>query len=77
VAELFPAVAAAERAVQLQSNWPIAHQTLGRAQTGIGEIEMVFPFLSSDHASLLCSMLQALSSFQKSLHLDPTCAEVA
>ena len=39
--ELFPAVEAAEEAVHLEPTWPVAWQTLGRAQIGLGEIEMV------------------------------------
>jgi len=39
--ELFPAVSAAEQAVTLDPTWAVAWQTLGRAQSGLGEIEMV------------------------------------
>lgn len=39
--ELFPAVAAAERAVFLQPTWSVAWQTLARAQIGLGELELV------------------------------------
>ena len=39
--ELFPAVEAAESAVRADPTWPIAWQTLARAQIGIGEVEMV------------------------------------
>lgn len=73
--ELFPAVEAAECAVKADPTWSIAWQTLARAQVGIGQVEMVcntvlekwysYPFFP-----------QAISSAQKSLHLDPTNAEV-
>lgn len=39
--ELFPAIQAAEKAVSLNPLWCVAHQTLGRAQMGYGDIEMV------------------------------------
>jgi len=39
--EVFPAVQAAEKAVQLDPTWAIAKQTLGRAQLGMGEVHMV------------------------------------
>jgi len=39
--ELFPAIQAAEKAVSLNPHWHIAHQTLGRAQMGYGDVEMV------------------------------------
>ena len=39
--ELFPAVQAAENAVHFDPTWCTAYQTLGRAQLGIGEINMV------------------------------------
>ncbi|XP_068709651.1 tetratricopeptide repeat protein 33-like [Montipora foliosa] len=38
--ELFPAIEAAEKAVSLNSHWFVAHQTLGRAQMGYGDVEM-------------------------------------
>ncbi|XP_020623707.1 tetratricopeptide repeat protein 33-like [Orbicella faveolata] len=38
--ELFPAIQAAEKAVSLNPHWHIAHQTLGRAQMGYGDVEM-------------------------------------
>ena len=39
--EVFPAVEAAEMAVKLDPTWAIARQTLGRAQLGFGEVEIV------------------------------------
>lgn len=39
--ELFPAIQAAEKAVSLNPQWFVAHQTLGRAQMGFGDPEMV------------------------------------
>ena len=39
--EVFPAVKCAERAVELDPTWAIGRQTLGRAQLGLGEVEMV------------------------------------
>lgn len=39
--ELFPAIQAAEKAVSLNPHWFVAHQTLGRAQMGFGDTEMV------------------------------------
>ena len=39
--EVYPAVRAAETAVQLEPTWAIARQTLGRAQLGMGEVHMV------------------------------------
>ena len=39
--EVFPAVKCAERAVELNPTWSIGRQTLGRAQLGFGEVEMV------------------------------------
>ena len=39
--ELFPAIQAAEKAVSLNPHWFVAHQTLGRAQIGFGDTEMV------------------------------------
>ncbi|KAM7449166.1 Tetratricopeptide repeat protein 33 [Porites harrisoni] len=38
--ELFPAIQAAEKAVSLNPQWFVAHQTLGRAQMGFGDPEM-------------------------------------
>ena len=38
--ELFPAIQAAEKAVSLNPHWHVAHQTLGRAQMGYGDVEM-------------------------------------
>ncbi|XP_078358554.1 tetratricopeptide repeat protein 33-like [Oculina patagonica] len=38
--ELFPAIQAAEQAVSLNPRWYVAHQTLGRAQMGYGDVEM-------------------------------------
>lgn len=39
--EVFPAVQAAKKAVELAPLWPVAHQTLGRACLGLGEVRMV------------------------------------
>lgn len=39
--EVFPAVRAAETAVMIEPLWAEAHQTVGRSQISIGEIEMV------------------------------------
>lgn len=39
--ELFPAIQAAEKAVSLNPHWFVVHQTLGRAQMGFGDTEMV------------------------------------
>jgi len=41
VGELFPAVQSAETAVKLNPTWAEGHQTLGRTQISMGEIEMV------------------------------------
>lgn len=41
LSEVFPAVQAAERAVELEPTWSVARQTLGRAQLGLGEVHMV------------------------------------
>jgi hypothetical protein len=38
---VFPAVQAAERAVELDPIWSVARLTLGRAQLGMGEVHMV------------------------------------
>jgi len=39
--EVYPAVCAAEKAVSLNTKWWIGHQTLGRAQLGLGEVKLV------------------------------------
>ena len=41
LSEVFPAVLAAEKAVDLNPTWSVARQTLGRAQLGLGEVDMV------------------------------------
>ena len=41
LSEVFPAVQAAEKAVELNPTWSLARQTLGRAQLGLGEVDMV------------------------------------
>lgn len=38
--EVYPAVCAAEKAVSLNANWWVGHQTLGRAQLGLGEVKL-------------------------------------
>lgn len=44
--ELFPAISAAEQAVKLNPCWWLAHQTLGRAQLGVGEVHMALKCFS-------------------------------
>ena len=39
--EVFPAVQAAKKAVEFAPLWWVAHQTLGRAYLGLGEVRMV------------------------------------
>jgi len=39
--EVFPAVQTAKKAVELAPTWWIAHQTLGRAYLGLGEVSLV------------------------------------
>jgi hypothetical protein len=39
--EVFPAVQSAKKAVEYSPTWWIAHQTLGRAYLGLGEVKMV------------------------------------
>ena len=39
--EVFPAVHAAQKAVNLNATWWVAYQTLGRAQLGMGEVLLV------------------------------------
>ena len=39
--EVYQAVCAAEKAVSLNTCWWVAHQTLGRAQLGLGEVTLV------------------------------------
>jgi len=39
--EVYPAVCEAEKAVNLNKNWWIGLQTLGRAQLGLGEVRLV------------------------------------
>ena len=41
VGELFPAVTAARKALELKPNWWEAHQTFGRANLQIGEVRLV------------------------------------
>ena len=38
--EWLPAISAAREAVRIKPNWFIGHQTLGRAQMGLGEVEL-------------------------------------
>jgi len=38
--EWIPAIRAAEQCIKLKTNWYIGHQTLGRAQMGLGEVEL-------------------------------------
>lgn len=44
--EVFPAVRAAETAVMIEPLWAEAHQTVGRSQLSIGEIEMALKSFS-------------------------------
>ena len=39
--EVYPAVQAAMKAVECEPTWWIAHQTLGRAHLGLGEVRLV------------------------------------
>lgn len=39
--EVLPAVQSAKKAVEYAPTWWIAHQTLGRAYLGLGEVKMV------------------------------------
>ena len=39
--QVFPAVLSAEKAVQADPTWAPGLQTLGRAQLGLGEVNMV------------------------------------
>ena len=39
--EVFPAVQTAEKAVHADPTWWVTYQTLGRAQMGLGEIDLV------------------------------------
>ena len=39
--ELFPAVQVARKAVEMNPQWWVAHQTLGRAQLNLGEVQLV------------------------------------
>ena len=41
LSELYPAVESAQKAVDLDPCWALGQQTLGRAQLGLGEVEMV------------------------------------
>ncbi len=51
VGEVFPAVTAARKAVELDPLWWVAHQTLGRAHMGLGEVRTVSLFLRSVFSS--------------------------
>lgn len=55
--ELFPAIQAAEKAVSLNPQWFVAHQTLGRAQMGFGDPEMVSTAEIFFQTSLLTKIL--------------------
>ena len=44
--QVFPAVLSAENAVERDRTWAPALQTLGRAQLGLGEVQMVSQFQS-------------------------------
>ena len=41
VGEVLPAIQAAKKAVFLNPKWWVAHQTLGRALMGVGEVKQV------------------------------------
>ncbi|XP_021345241.1 tetratricopeptide repeat protein 33-like isoform X4 [Mizuhopecten yessoensis] len=45
--ELYPAVHMGERAVDLKPTWWVAHQTLGRARLGMGEVKLNVGFIAS------------------------------
>jgi len=55
--EVYPAVCAAEKAVSLNANWWIGHQTLGRAQLGLGEVKLVSIMLLMLLVNLLSNVL--------------------
>ncbi|XP_033737851.1 tetratricopeptide repeat protein 33-like [Pecten maximus] len=44
--EVYPAVHMGERAVDLKPTWWVAHQTLGRARLGLGEVKMALKSFS-------------------------------
>ncbi|XP_021345236.1 tetratricopeptide repeat protein 33-like isoform X2 [Mizuhopecten yessoensis] len=44
--ELYPAVHMGERAVDLKPTWWVAHQTLGRARLGMGEVKLALKSFS-------------------------------
>ncbi|XP_071219060.1 tetratricopeptide repeat protein 33-like [Salvelinus alpinus] len=67
--EVFPAVQAAEMAVKLRPLWWEGWQTLGRAQLGLGEVDLVKMMLTERKSS---SYPQAVRSFQVGLHLCPS-----
>lgn len=76
---MFPAVQAAEKAVELAPTWAIARQTLGRAQLGLGEVYMVqwsVVQMSTSAVTFFSSSQKALQTFKKALHLDPQNNEV-
>ena len=83
--EAFPAVQSAEMAVQLSPSWATGRQTLGRSQLGIGEVHMVSNSNNSkiEHEAAANTPLpspyflfQALRSFEKAVHLDPSNVEL-
>jgi hypothetical protein len=39
--EVYPAVQAAEKTIQMNPLWWVGYQTLGRAKLGLGEVRMV------------------------------------
>lgn len=55
--ELFPAVQSAEKAVTLDPSWAIARQSLGRAQLGLGELNMVFVQSVYPHCHLILGLV--------------------
>jgi len=71
--EVYSAVCAAEKAVGVNPNWWIGHQTLGRAQLGLGEVKLVsvtLVMLERVHFSVVINLwkltctLTNLSAFQ-------------
>ena len=64
--EVYPAVCAAEKAVGLNTNWWIGHQTLGRAQLGLGEVNLVSSMYNTFLVAFLlfrCLQISTLMAF--------------